>query len=818
MVLGMDRIKKLVQVLITGIVLFVTNVITSQRVSTCEELGIKPTSGGGALGIYLQADSTGVGGKGCWVHHHPNGTDYVITPKNWGRNPNAYRARYIEDIMQAITDSKRVYRNYGKIDNKHFYILNNVYYGSTDRETTTLGEAVSYVNNECWLRSGVPSLRDLTRGQRKQVFAHEIGHCFNSENSPPLRAWLTIDGWLDESVAEYLSSIVYPRVNLEHRFAKDFDVDGQPFTQPYAAYPLWQYYADNQGLDKVVPLMTAIASKPNKSQRLSYLRSIGFDRIYHNFMFDFLRDKIRDPGGGIIPHESVRDSLRQEPFSLNPVDPQPLVLDTIPSERNSLFRIDLPAGYDITLSPPELLGEQVFYSLLDKGKHIGEWKEREKISGRCDEMNSIYIAATHLSDNAVTDISVNYELHERLGCCDTDVVINRNPSVERLEGEFTFDYHINSTLAYKVDGDVKSTPFDYYVNSKDGSILFSENFFFHDLDKEEFGGMEIKAVVWFPNAQLVAYVIDPLGIKRAITIDMNQTAADIMGAHTFGAKAFLRSAIGSRISPAPLPTESPWHGYATGYAYHLNDVEDPSKKGRVSGYISKELSTVKTALPLLGFMAGYIKDQENMPKTLVYSHFEDEEGNMLGEHLQQMDRQCYSFSGFGYKKMTLFGDTGAVGHMTEKEETLYDESQEKLIAELNSIVEGLAKCGGDERCAAELTKRMMDIQNKLAGNLYDLPSNPLYSGTSGSDFNAELKEIDKKMNVLLKQNIDKDVECREYEIAMRQCQKTGGSCGVLRTNFRNCKEEHDVLKEKLDKISCQKAKLMGTEGFMDGCD
>ena len=812
MILGIERIKKLVQVLMTGIVLLVTNVTTSQRVSSCEELGIKPTSGGGALGIYLQADSTGVGGKGCWVHHHSSGTDYVITPKNWGRSPNAYRAKYIEDIMQAITDSKRVYRNYGKIENKHFYILNNVF------DEAAYGEAVSYVNNECWLRSGVPSLRDLTRGQRKQVFAHEIGHCFNSENSPPLRTWLDIDTWLDESVAEYLSSIVYPRVNLEHRFAKGFDVDGKPFTQPYAAYPLWQYYADEQGLDKVVPLMTAIASKPNRSQRLSYLRSIGFDRIYHNFMFDFLRDRIRDPGGGTIPHESVRDSLRQAPFSLNPVDPQPLVLDTIPSERNSLFRIELPAGYDITLNPPERLGEQVFYSLLDTGKHIREWKEREKISGRCDEMNSIYIAATHLSDNAVTDITVNYELHERLGCCDTDAVTNRNPPVERLEGEFTFDYHINSTLAYKVDGDVKSTPFDYYVNSKDGSILFSENFFFHDLDKEEFGGMEIKAVIWFPNAQLVAYVIDPLGIKMAITIDMNQTAADIKMGHTFGAEAFLRYALVSRLAPGQLPDGSPWVGSATGYAYDLDVLEDGPRKGRISGYISKEPSTTKTALPFLGFMAGYIKDQNNKPKQLVYSQYDDDDGNMMEEHLKSMDRQCYSFSGNGYKKMTLFGDSGALGAMSEEDEKRFDASQEKLIEELNTVIADLAKCGTDERCAAELTKRMLEIQNKMVGNTYDLPGNPLYSGSAGSDFNTKLKRIDSEMNVLIQKSIDKEQNCLEYERALRECGKTHGKCGALRTSFQKCKVEHNAIKKQLDQLSCQKAKLMGTEDLMKDCE
>ncbi|MEM9361346.1 MAG: hypothetical protein AAGA43_01875 [Bacteroidota bacterium] len=745
------------------------------------------------------------------VHHHPNGKDFVLTPYHWGESPDASKKLLIDDAMQAITDSRETYAEFGEVTSDLFYILDEL-----DRDN--LGMAYWLVENTCWMRSGVPDVSPLDQGDRKQVFAHEIGHCMIMEKVAQLkRNYNTLNAWFDESMAECLSSLVYPSNNFEYGYATNFDLDGQAFTQRYNAYPLMYYYLKKNGMDQLFDFLNQLTTKDTRPLRLAHMRRKEFDRLYHHFTVDFIKHNIKDPGGGYIPRESV-DDFRQKPFIINPADPQPITFDTIPPERNSLFRVDLPAGYDITLYPPEHLGGRVFFSVHGGGKSIKEWTEREKIVGRCDETKDIYISATHLNENSVTDVTLTYELNERLGCCDSDVVISKNPPPERLDDEFSFDYHIKSTLTLFADGDERSSLFNYYVNSKDGSMLFSEDFFFHYLDKDTFGGMEIKAVIWFPNAQLVAYVVDPVGVKRAITIDMNQTASDIMGLHTFGAEAFLRNAVGSRISPAPLPPESPWNTLASGYAYHLKDVEDRLKKGRVSGYISKESSAVKTSLPFLGFMAGYIKDRENRPKTLVYSHFEDDDGNTLEEHLQQMDRQCYSFSGADYKKMTLFGDSGAIGHMTAKSEALFDEEQEKLIEELNTIVENLGKCGDDERCAAELTKRMMDIQTKMMGNLYDLPANPLYSGTAGSDFNAELKEIDKKMNVLLKKNIDKEMECLEYETAMRECEKTGGSCGVLRTEFRNCKTEHDSLKEELDKLSCQKAKLMGTEDLMDGCE
>ncbi|MEO0572999.1 MAG: hypothetical protein AAF039_14925, partial [Bacteroidota bacterium] len=673
------------------------------------------------------------------VHHHPNGTDYVLTPFDWGKSPVGSKKALINDVLQAMTDARETYAEFGGVSSTLFYILDEL-------NTDDFGKAYWLVGEACWMRSGATDLASLDQGDKKQVFAHEIGHCMVMEKIPQLEHnYGSLNSWFDESMAECLASLVYPSNNREFVYSTSFDLDGQAFTQKYNAYPLLYYYSKKRGMDQLFEFLNQLTTNNSRPLRLAHMRRTEFDRLYHHFTVDFIKHNVQDPGGGSIPRETV-DDLRQNPIDIDPLDPRPITFDTIPPERNSLFRINLPAGYDITLYPHEHLGERIFFSLHGRGKSIKEWTEREKISGKCDEIKDIYISATHLNENALTDITLNYELNERLGCCDTDVAISKNPPPEKLDEVFNFDYHIESTLTLFTDGDEKSTPFDYYVNSKDGSLLFSEDFFFHDLDKDTFGGMEIKAVIWFPNAQLVAYVVDPLGVKRAITIDMNQTAADIMGAHTFGAEAFLRNAIGSRVSPAPLPTESPWHSEASGHAYHLTDVEDPSKKGRVTGYLSKESSTVKTALPFLGFMTGYIKDQEGKPKTLVYSRYENEDGNMMEEHLKQMDRQCYSFNGNGYEKMTLFGDTGAMGHMTAKEETLFDEKKEKLIEELNTIVENLAKCGDDERCAAELTKRMMDIQTQMMGNMYDLPANPLYPGSAGSDFNTELKEIDKKMN------------------------------------------------------------------------
>ncbi|MEO0528544.1 MAG: hypothetical protein AAFZ89_15030 [Bacteroidota bacterium] len=769
----------------------------------------------------MEGDSTGVGGKGCWVHHHPNDQDFVITPKNWGRNPDPYRKRIIEDAMEAISKSKVVYQRYGKLENKHFYILDNVrhtFVNSDGEREIYLGELVNYVNDECWLRTGIPTMRELSREERKQVFAHEVGHCFNRENSAPYRASLLKNSWIDESVAEYLSAMVYPRADYEHEWSIDFDLDGKAFMQPYAAYPLWQYYATEKGLDKVVPLMTSIASIASEEDRLNYLKRIGFDRIYHHFIFDFLLQNVKDAGGGVIPRETL--TYRRPPFVVDPGAPKPLTLENIPSARNSLYKIVVPPGYDITLEPPVYTTSKVYFSILSDDKKVKEWTAPQKILGSCEGESSLTISVTHLNSDAIKDVTIRFVLNERTGCCDEDMVMTKNPPAEEWEGVFTFDYHITSTLRnVTADGDNTLSPMNYYVNSKDGSMIFPEGFFLRDLGKEKFGGMEFKAVVWFPNAQLVAYVIDPLGVKRAITMDMNQTASDIGMAHTFGAKPFLKNALGSGMAPALLPDASPWHGKAVGYAYTQSHISHPTKQNRITGYISKERSKVKSAMPFLGFMVGFIKDQENIPKKLVYAKYDDESGNTIAAHLGNIDRQCFTFDALGYTKMTLFGDVGGLGNMTDAEADAFDNSMEKLQNELLEITTQFEKCRGDKGCEAALTKRMIGIQNELMGTMYDLPSNPMYSGTVGSDLNEKLRVLDNKAKDLILNVIDKEVECDTYDQALRDCEKRGGkNCREIRALLRKCKDELEVIGKQIDKIHCEKAKIMGTEDLLGDCE
>ena len=190
-----------------------------------------------------------------YITHRPtNRKDYVVTPFHWGKSPEVSRKMLINDAMQAITDARETYAEFGGIQSKLFYML--------DERNWDFSNAYWITNNACWMRSSVSDIGVLNSGDRKKIFAHEIGHCLMMEKISQLSAnYETLNAWFDESMAEFLSSLVYPTNNSEFKYALKFDLDLSEFRQAYNAYPLMHYYAENKGMPKLFAFLNQLAKK-----------------------------------------------------------------------------------------------------------------------------------------------------------------------------------------------------------------------------------------------------------------------------------------------------------------------------------------------------------------------------------------------------------------------------------------------------------------------------------------------------------------------------------------------------------------------------
>lgn len=247
----------------------------AQAVS-CRSLSLDPVDGEGTrLLERYYTPRHGVGGLGCWVHKHPNGRDHVVTPHSWGRSPNPGKMGLISTTLTAITDARRVFAPLGTLNLDLFILLNDVHENA---------HAYWPNENQCWIEAGPRGGWGLWREPSSRFFkgtvAHEIGHCFLMENIPNYtpRSYVAANAhWWDESGAEFLSSLVYKTLNHEHINARLFDLDGEPFTQPYTAYVLLQHYASRRSERAVIELLNRMHRQRSDADLRAYFRSSGFE-------------------------------------------------------------------------------------------------------------------------------------------------------------------------------------------------------------------------------------------------------------------------------------------------------------------------------------------------------------------------------------------------------------------------------------------------------------------------------------------------------------------------------------------------------------
>ncbi len=669
------------------------------QVSTCEELGLRPITPDGKdiLKIYYEGNGAGVGGHGCWVHHHPNGKDYVITPYSWTRQPNDSRQTLIKNAMQALTDARREYVNYGTLRNQMYYILNDVKYDGLDGETFWL------VADKCIMRSGVPNMRNRSNEYKRFVYAHEVGHCFVMENVPDLKnQYSSLNNWFDESVSEFLASEVYKQLNKEFEWARVFDLDGQSYRQPYAAYVLWHYYAVKKGKPSVVALMNALAETPNLDDRLEYLRNITFDKFFHRFLFDFINHKIPDSGNGdAIPRENIQSPV----IVLNPAQ-QSLELPDIGWGRGNFFKLIIPSGYDLSITPPRGSNLKVFSSLIAKSKgiNIEDWKDMVKIEGGGCAETPVWIMVSHLHSQPISNLSIKYSLYSNAknqgdfnkdNCAALTAKTNIAANPEKVNDVFHFDYKIKSNIEIKKDGKARKLDnISYYVNTQDGSIFFPKE----SITRMAGGAVSndagrVDGSIWLSNHQMVTYLYDAIyKKKRAFTVTSKKTSDDVfMNEHLGFLQFFNNQADSLNISKAPalLPASSQWRGQSHVYA---GKIVNADSEADMTLYIDCNPSPIATGFPMVGFLVGVVKDHriKKCNQLIVFNKIETGDDYIQAE-LLEITKESKTFNATDYKPGGLLeGLTKGAGTNMQNVKANMAKFQQKAMA-LGKLIQDLKK-------------------------------------------------------------------------------------------------------------------------------
>jgi hypothetical protein len=239
----------------------------------------------------------------------------IFYPAYWERYPRPTSLRLLETLAEGLTES--IDRLGGLLPVYPMYVVVSdhlaLHHGAEDWDTLATAAGTWIAANEpcpiviySSIYSGICSGGlESCPDKLKQVVAHEVFHCLQSahfgdrmDDDYEARKWWT------EGTAEYFSSVVYPRVNGEHEYARDYSPDTEILLQDYENVVFFQYLADQGGLgDRGV--LDLIRRMPTTETFATEQRALaafpGMQDLLHGFGRAFLDENIRDGGGGIMP-------------------------------------------------------------------------------------------------------------------------------------------------------------------------------------------------------------------------------------------------------------------------------------------------------------------------------------------------------------------------------------------------------------------------------------------------------------------------------------------------------------------------------------
>ncbi|MDO8616814.1 MAG: DUF6055 domain-containing protein [Dehalococcoidia bacterium] len=168
---------------------------------------------------------------------------------------------------------------------------------------------------QAWSEAGKPcgvavytSMQGLPDGEFEQTIAHELAHCFQEEEfTEQNRADHEAKRWREEGLADYLSNVVYDKVNFEWntlKFLAFQELTTTLFDRSYENFLFFQYLENIVGIDGIFDLVRSLPGFGGRPEQEAALAAYpGIDEIYHDFARAMTDGQIQDTGGGLIPYE-----------------------------------------------------------------------------------------------------------------------------------------------------------------------------------------------------------------------------------------------------------------------------------------------------------------------------------------------------------------------------------------------------------------------------------------------------------------------------------------------------------------------------------
>lgn len=151
---------------------------------------------------------------------------------------------------------------------------------------------------------------DFSETDFKQIVAHELGHCFQTERFAEQNAVeYEFTKWREEGVAEFLGNLVYPTNDLEWNQERmqsltQSELTSTLFDRSYTNSLFFQHMATYGGIEAVFSLVDALPANQSglQAQKDALAAIDGIFEAYHDFVRTVTDEEVLDSGETFGPY------------------------------------------------------------------------------------------------------------------------------------------------------------------------------------------------------------------------------------------------------------------------------------------------------------------------------------------------------------------------------------------------------------------------------------------------------------------------------------------------------------------------------------
>jgi hypothetical protein len=232
-----------------------------------------------------------------------SGTEYRLFSPAPPLPTAGWMEEHYDRTIEVLNDAVPVYKGFGSLPPA------NLVFSVKDTEYS----AVAYSRIGGGGTCGVvmyKSMQSETDGDFKQILAHELAHCFQTETFVEQNKvnyeWRK---WREEGLAEYLSNVIYPTNNLEWDLLDTLEyveLVTTPFDRAYTNFIFFQYLAQrmgNTGIFAIVETLPGEGLGTGLDQERALAAYPNMDVIYHDFAKAMTDGEVIDTSGAAIPYQ-----------------------------------------------------------------------------------------------------------------------------------------------------------------------------------------------------------------------------------------------------------------------------------------------------------------------------------------------------------------------------------------------------------------------------------------------------------------------------------------------------------------------------------